>query len=80
MPTTTTMVGGLRIATAVVVVKNQMLTLKTHNIRYAAKVRGVFRDDKRHRIEAEYHSCSVYIPASIVICSCVLRCSNRNVW
>jgi hypothetical protein len=75
-----TMIGSLFVKRAVIVVKNQMLTLKANYIRDPPKIAIVFSNYEGTRIEREDHARGVDEPALVIVAAGVLSRGYGNVW
>lgn len=72
-------IGSLRIAVAVVVVKDQVFAFEPDDVGNALKVRTMLRDDESARVERDYHAGSINITALIVHGSCILSGPDSDV-
>src|SRR3954468_18607505 len=72
-------VGRLRVEPAVVVVEHYVLALVARDVRDAAEVALVLRDEERARLHREHHPRRIHVAALVVDAPGVLRRSYRNV-
>lgn len=74
-----TMIGGFRVEFAVVVIKNQMLAFKPHNVGNTLEIFRMFSKNKRARIISQDHSRRVNETALVVNAARVLRRTDGDV-